>query len=114
VNRTFSWRLSLGEKYLDPRDIEREVDCGQIEELITQSEDELELIPQMAKTRPWDVDPKRKIPIVVRVPPGGELPYDLKVGVVKAVLLPKTDSAGAAASSSSPPPPPPPPSPAKP
>jgi hypothetical protein len=32
----YSYRLEVAEKHKDPRDIERIIDCGQIEELIMQ------------------------------------------------------------------------------
>jgi len=47
--------------------IEQRIDAGQIEELIIQAEDELELIPEMAKEKPWE-GPEGDVEIVVKRP----------------------------------------------
>jgi len=46
--------------------IETKIDCGQIEELIMQAEDELELIPVMASWKPWEDVPDREIPFFIQ------------------------------------------------
>lgn len=46
--------------------IEEIIDCGQVEELIEDAQDELELIPFMAKERPWEASPFKQIPIIDR------------------------------------------------
>lgn len=62
----FKERLKIAQENLDPRDIERLIDCGQIEELIIQGEKELSLIPDMRENKPWDVPPDHKINIIIR------------------------------------------------
>lgn len=62
----FKERLKIAQENLDPRDIERLIDCGQIEELIIQGEKELSLIPDMREHKPWDVPPDHKINIIIR------------------------------------------------
>ncbi|TPX54684.1 hypothetical protein PhCBS80983_g05840 [Powellomyces hirtus] len=57
------YRLSVVEKHDDVPTIERELRAGQIEELIHQAEDELKLIPQMLKYKPWE-------PLEEPAPPG--------------------------------------------
>ncbi|KAI9106129.1 ETC complex I subunit conserved region-domain-containing protein [Phlyctochytrium arcticum] len=47
-------RLAVVEGTEDVASIERELNSGQIEELIDQAEDELNLIPKMAESKPWE------------------------------------------------------------
>ncbi|KAJ3160399.1 hypothetical protein HDU86_000733 [Geranomyces michiganensis] len=56
-------RLAVVENNEDVETIERELRAGQIEELIYQAEDELKLIPQLIKYKPWE-------PLEEPAPPG--------------------------------------------
>mmetsp|Transcript_21637 Transcript_21637/g.42496 ORF Transcript_21637/g.42496 Transcript_21637/m.42496 type:complete len:112 (+) Transcript_21637:133-468(+) len=42
-----NYRLSVVEKYEDEEQIEKEIDCGQIEELLLQAKDEIELMESL-------------------------------------------------------------------
>ncbi len=60
-----SW-VKIANENVDPRDIERLADMGQIEEMILMAEEELSLIPIMRENKPWDVPADHKIPITIR------------------------------------------------
>jgi NADH dehydrogenase (ubiquinone) 1 alpha subcomplex subunit 5 len=54
VEKTTRHRLQIVRDEPDTGAIERKIDCGQIEELVTQAEDELSLIPKMEQWKPWE------------------------------------------------------------
>jgi NADH dehydrogenase (ubiquinone) 1 alpha subcomplex subunit 5 len=47
-------RLEIVQHHQDVSTIEQKIDCGQIEELISQAEDELSLISKMEEWKPWE------------------------------------------------------------
>ncbi len=51
------YRLGVVESHSNVEEIEQRLGLGQIEEVIEQAEDELELIPCMAKWKPWATKP---------------------------------------------------------
>merc|ERR1711934_629615 len=58
-------RLSVVEKDISPEQMEDEIGCGQLEELILHAQDELSLIPKMVEWKPWEVPEGHKIKMVV-------------------------------------------------
>ena len=51
-------RLEVTEQFTDIFDIERELQAGQIEEIVEQAEDEMELLIDInEKYKPWELDP---------------------------------------------------------
>jgi len=59
------YRLGVVEKNTSIAAIESEINCGQVEELIDQNEDELLVIPAMIERKPWN-DPIENVPIILR------------------------------------------------
>uniref|UniRef100_A0A0R3WNJ6 Complex I subunit B13 n=1 Tax=Hydatigena taeniaeformis TaxID=6205 RepID=A0A0R3WNJ6_HYDTA len=55
-------RLALVEKTPNIPDLEKKIDCGQIEEVIIQAKNEYELAKNMLKWKPWE-------PLVQDAPP---------------------------------------------
>lgn len=53
VTAIAEYRMGVVESTTDIEDIEKQLGVGQIEEVIEQANDELELIPYMAKWQPW-------------------------------------------------------------
>jgi NADH dehydrogenase (ubiquinone) 1 alpha subcomplex subunit 5 len=47
-------RLQTVQNHQDIESIEKKIECGQIEELIVQAEDELSLISKMEEWKPWE------------------------------------------------------------
>lgn len=47
-------RLAIVQGTEDVNEIEKAIDCGQIEELIMQAEDELKLVGKMEEWKPWE------------------------------------------------------------
>ena len=47
-------RLQIIQNEHDIGSIEKKIDCGQIEELVGQAEDELSLISKMEEWKPWE------------------------------------------------------------
>lgn len=46
------------------QNIEKRIQCGQVEELIVQAKDELQLIPKMAEWKPWEVPEGYKVEVI--------------------------------------------------
>ncbi|KAJ3033991.1 hypothetical protein HK097_004655, partial [Rhizophlyctis rosea] len=65
-------RLSVVESVQDVGEIESRLGMGVIEELMEQAEDELKLIAEMEKYRPWE-------PLEEK-PPAGQWDYFRKIG----------------------------------
>lgn len=66
VEKITNHRLSVVEKTEDIDKIEATLNFGQISEIIEQAENELELIPHMAKWKPWEMDSSSE-PAVIKV-----------------------------------------------
>ncbi|KAJ2726674.1 hypothetical protein GGI07_000397 [Coemansia sp. Benny D115] len=47
-------RLNIVEQNEDPKKIEELINCGQIEELVDQAQDEIKLISRMAEWKAWE------------------------------------------------------------
>ncbi|KAI8609973.1 ETC complex I subunit conserved region-domain-containing protein [Chytriomyces sp. MP71] len=63
VDSTTAFRLAVVEKEADVEAIEKQIDAGQIEELMKQAEDEIALIAQMAEWEAWK-------PLDTKIPEG--------------------------------------------
>lgn len=61
VEKTCEYRLNLIQKHETDEALEEEFGA-QLEEMVTQSKDELSLIPKMAEWKPWEVPEGRDIP----------------------------------------------------
>ncbi|KAL6068820.1 NADH dehydrogenase [ubiquinone] 1 alpha subcomplex subunit 5, mitochondrial [Balamuthia mandrillaris] len=66
VEKLFKERLQIVQENEDVEQIEEIIGLGVIEELIIEAQNELSLIPDMLKVKPWDVPENHKIPIVQR------------------------------------------------
>ncbi|XP_014277842.1 probable NADH dehydrogenase [ubiquinone] 1 alpha subcomplex subunit 5 [Halyomorpha halys] len=55
-------RMALVQSAKTPADIEQQINCGQVEELIIQAENELRLIRNLAYSKPWE-------PLIAPPPP---------------------------------------------
>jgi NADH dehydrogenase (ubiquinone) 1 alpha subcomplex subunit 5 len=64
VERITNYRLKVCQEEEEHERIEQRIGCGQVEELIEQAKDELELIPQLAEDKPWDVPEGYKVEII--------------------------------------------------
>ncbi|EUB61609.1 NADH dehydrogenase [ubiquinone] 1 alpha subcomplex subunit [Echinococcus granulosus] len=62
TEKVVSERLALVEKTPNVSDLEKKIDCGQIEEVIVQARNEYELAKNMLKWKPWE-------PLVQEAPP---------------------------------------------
>jgi NADH dehydrogenase (ubiquinone) 1 alpha subcomplex subunit 5 len=56
VERITKYRLSVAEKHAEESAIEKEINCGQLEELIEQAEDELSVIPVYLGASPLELE----------------------------------------------------------
>lgn len=54
VEKLTNFRLAAVEKHTNVYDIERDIGCGQVEELIEEAKGELILIPEYASWKPWE------------------------------------------------------------
>lgn len=57
VTAITDYRLGVVDSHTSVEEIEQRLGLGQIEEVIEQADDELELIPHMAKWKPWATKP---------------------------------------------------------
>jgi len=57
-------RLKVCQEEEDWENIEKKIQCGQVEELIVQAKDELQLIPKMAEWKPWEVPEGYKVEVI--------------------------------------------------
>eukprot|EP00275_Glaucocystis_incrassata_P000411 EC119099.1.p1 GENE.EC119099.1~~EC119099.1.p1 ORF type:complete len:122 (+),score=15.29 EC119099.1:91-456(+) len=67
VEQIYKYRLIVAEEESDRNRIEERINCGKIEQLILQANDELELIPKMAEWKPWEVDAEDTIEIKAKI-----------------------------------------------
>ena len=68
VEKTALHRLAAVQSDASSEEVERVIGRGQLEELITQAESELELIPKMAEWKLWDVPAGHEIQVEVEQP----------------------------------------------
>lgn len=54
VEKFTTYRVNIIKEEEDIFKIEEKIDCGQVEQLIMDAEHELDLIPKMAKQKPWE------------------------------------------------------------
>ncbi|GAQ81908.1 NADH-ubiquinone oxidoreductase 1 alpha subcomplex subunit 5 [Klebsormidium nitens] len=64
VERITNYRLKVCQEEEEHDRIEQRIGCGQVEELIEQANDELELIPVMVESKPWEVPEGYKVEII--------------------------------------------------
>jgi NADH dehydrogenase (ubiquinone) 1 alpha subcomplex subunit 5 len=65
VEEVTKHRMQIVFENTDIPSIEEQIGCGQIEELIDHANDELELIPEMADWKPWEVKgPRREVMMI--------------------------------------------------
>eukprot|EP00271_Cylindrocystis_brebissonii_P013313 TRINITY_DN33055_c0_g1_i1.p1 TRINITY_DN33055_c0_g1~~TRINITY_DN33055_c0_g1_i1.p1 ORF type:complete len:144 (+),score=31.22 TRINITY_DN33055_c0_g1_i1:210-641(+) len=65
VEKFTQYRLRVCEEQQEWEAIEKEIACGQVEELICQAKDELELIPKMAEWKPWETPEGSTVPLEI-------------------------------------------------
>jgi len=65
-------RLSIVESTENVSEIEKKIDAGQIEQIITQAEDELRLVPKVEEWKPWEP--------LQEPPPKGQWDYSMFKG----------------------------------
>jgi len=51
---TTEYRMKIVQEHTDIETIEKKIDCGVIEEVICQAEDELNLVPVMKEAKVWE------------------------------------------------------------
>lgn len=66
IERQTHHRLKILQETEDVFEIEEKINSGQVEELIQDAENELSLIPDYVKFRPWDVPEDHVIPLIIR------------------------------------------------